>query len=138
MPVRNTRNTRKTTGTGPSLAEAAALSTGVTPTEECALVATNSRPETMLDIANVVTKALIFSRAMTNPFARPTTRPTSRPSGIASRSPPPATAITEPTTEAAAPVEPIERSNPPAIIMTAIPHATIPMIEFCSRMLMRL
>ncbi len=36
-----------------------------------------------------------------------------------------------------APTAPTERSKPPTMIMSSIPQATIPMIEFCWRMLMR-
>ena len=41
------------------------------------------------------------------------------------------------TTPDMAPTAPTDRSKPPTMIMSSIPQATIPMIEFCCRMLMR-
>ena len=41
------------------------------------------------------------------------------------------------TTPDMAPTAPTERSKPPMTIISSMPQATIPMIEFCCRMLMR-
>ena len=110
---------------------------GVFPVSDCAAVATYSSPDTTLAIAKVAMNALSLAFATSSPLTAPVTSPTASPARTA-RVVPWLWETHAAAVDDVAPTAPTDRSKPPAIIMTAIPQATMPMIAFCCRTFSRL
>jgi hypothetical protein len=137
MTATQPRKTMKTTGTLSHRLLASETRNGVFPVLDCAEVATYRSPDTTLAIAKVAMNALSFTFATSSPLRTPVTSPTASPARMAGIVP----WLSEThaaATDDVAPTAPTDRSKPPTIIMTAIPHATMPMIAFCSRTFSRL